>query len=112
MVNTRPDGVMVWLEKTHAPGRPVTGMVSCPLWPTMVVARLTVTGAVAVTGVSRCGRITFGMMSWTAVKTASVMAMAGTGRGGRTPPAPPRGQPPGAEATGAESPRPDAPGHN
>ena len=84
---------MVWLEKIHAPGRPVTGTVSWPLWPTLAVLRLTVTAVVAVAGGRRCGRTTLGMMNWTAAKTARVTAMAGRVRRMMTPAVTPRAKP-------------------
>jgi hypothetical protein len=36
---------MVWLEKIHAPDRPVTGTVTWPLWSTIAVLRLTLTAS-------------------------------------------------------------------
>src|SRR5580693_1773949 len=85
-----PDALMAPLETIHAPGWP--GTVLAVSVPMLIAAAWKNDGPLTTArlGGRRCGRTASGMAIWTAAKTASVTAMAGTARRMRAPVTAPR----------------------
>src|SRR5271154_800416 len=76
-MNTCPDGVIVWSEMIHAPGRLLSATMTSPEGSTWSRVRSGVTGATWVTGVARWGSTNAGSAYRSPANSASVIAMAG-----------------------------------